>query len=271
MVEFPGVEWKYVSRLYEHGHALVTGRDASRETLDQEDLTNYSTRLRPMSGPRLDVDIDPLHVFHVALRVPDLLDEVGITGLRPPLNEGLQGLLVLVPLLEFLVRRAFLDLGRGGVPAGTLARLGQGLLTRGAFRGVLLPLAALARAAAGRGRRRRRGRCPRDAVVVVDAPHVVPEVPLPGESTSRSGALASLVGAEEGLVAVAVHGVGLALMAEEARGGGKPGVLAGVDLASVGLQVGIHEFAAAPCVVVSWRTMGSVWYSRAQILTHSCT
>jgi len=199
-----------------------------------------------VSRPRLDVDVDPLHVFHMALRVPDLLDEVGVTGLRPALNEGLQGLLVLVPLLEFLVRRAFLDLGwRGGVPAGTLARFGQGLLTSGAFRGVLLPLAALARAASRRGRRRRRGHgCPRDAVVVVDAPHVVPEVPLPGESTSRGGALAPFVGAEEGFITVAVHGVGLTLMAEKACRGGKPGVLAGVDLAAVGLQVRIDKFAA---------------------------
>jgi hypothetical protein len=39
----------------------------------------------------------------MALCVPDLLDEVGIIRLCPTLNKGLESLLVLVPLLEFLV------------------------------------------------------------------------------------------------------------------------------------------------------------------------
>jgi hypothetical protein len=74
---------------------------------------------------------------------------------------------------------------------------------------------------------------------------VVPEVPLPGESGSWGGALASFISAEERLVAVTVHGVGLTLMAEKTGRGGEPGVLAGLNLAPVGLQMRIHKFAVS--------------------------
>jgi len=40
-----------------------------------------------------------------------------------------------------------------------------------------------------------------------------------------------------------MHGVGLALVAEEAGGGGEAGVLAAFDLAAVGLEVGVDELA----------------------------
>jgi hypothetical protein len=73
---------------------------------------------------------------------------------------------------------------------------------------------------------------------------VVSEVPLPGESTSGVGALASFIGAEERLVAVTMHGVGLTLMAKKAGRGRKPGILTRLNFASVGLQMGIHKFAA---------------------------
>jgi hypothetical protein len=73
---------------------------------------------------------------------------------------------------------------------------------------------------------------------------VVSEVPLTGESTSGVGALASFISAEERLVTVTMHGVGLALMAKKACRGGKPCVLTRLDLAAIGLQMGIHEFAA---------------------------
>lgn len=180
--------------------------------INKEDLQAVSTRLLPMSRAGLDVERNPLHVVHVALCVPDLLDEAGIIGLCPPLYKGLEGLLVLVPLLKFLVRRPFLDLRRGGVTAGALARFGLGFLTRGGF---LLPLAAFVRAAASlRGRRRHGRRCTWDTVVIMNTPHVVSEVPLPGKATSGVGAFASLVGAKEGLVTVAMHRVGLTFMAQ---------------------------------------------------------
>jgi hypothetical protein len=54
-------------------------------------------------------------------------------------------------------------------------------------------------------------------MVVVDALHVVPEVPLAGESISGHGTLTSLVDAKERLVTMAMESVSLTLMAEEAR------------------------------------------------------
>lgn len=49
--------------------------------------------------------------------------------------------------------------------------------------------------------------------VVVHALHVVTEVPVAGEAISLDAALAAFVGAEERLVAVAMHGVSFALVA----------------------------------------------------------
>jgi hypothetical protein len=72
---------------------------------------------------------------------------------------------------------------------------------------------------------------------------VVPEVPLAGESVARHGTVAAVVRAQEGLVTVAVHGVGLTLVAKEARRGREPGVLAGLVLAPVGLEVRVDELA----------------------------
>lgn len=42
---------------------------------------------------------------------------------------------------------------------------------------------------------------------------------------------------------MAVHGVSLALVPEEAGSGGEPGILAAVHLAAVGLEVGVHKLA----------------------------
>ena len=77
---------------------------------------------------------------------------------------------------------------------------------------------------------------------------------MTGESASRVRALAPFICAEERLVAVAVHGVGLTLMTKQTRRGGESGVLAGLNLAPVRLEVGIHKFAARGCAVVSGRT-----------------
>lgn len=60
--------------------------------------------------------------------------------------------------------------------------------------------------------------------------------------------------------------MGLALMSEKARGRGEAGVLAGLHLASVGLQVGVDEFARDH----GGQLMGRIARGRGT-LTHSCT
>lgn len=77
---------------------------------------------------------------------------------------------------------------------------------------------------------------------------MVSEIPLPWKSASGDGALAAFIGAEEGLVAVTMHGVGLTLMAEKTSCGGKPGVLTRLNLASIWLEMGVHKFAARGAV-----------------------
>lgn len=84
----------------------------------------FSICLLPMSRAGLDAERDLVHVFHMTLCIPILLDEVGIIGLCPALDERLEGLLVLVPSLKFLGGGPCLDLWRGGITAGALARLG---------------------------------------------------------------------------------------------------------------------------------------------------
>lgn len=81
--------------------------------------------------------------------------------------------------------------------------------------------------------------------VVVDALHVVVQVPSTGESKSGYGSLASLKQAQVGAFSVAVHSMGFALVAEEACVGGETQhvVHAGGMLAPVGLQVGVQVFA----------------------------
>jgi hypothetical protein len=85
---------------------------------------------------------------------------------------------------------------------------------------------------------------------------VILEVPLAGESASSVGALATFIGAEVGLIPMAVHGVGLTLMAEEACGRRKPGIFTRLNLAAVWLEMGIHEFAAGGGVRLAGSTEG---------------
>lgn len=80
-------------------------------------------------------------------------------------------------------------------------------------------------------------------MVVVHTLHVVLEVPLAGEAVSRNTALATFILAQEGLVTMAMETMSLTLVAKQASGGREPGTLAGLGLAAVGLQVGVHEFA----------------------------
>lgn len=180
---------------------------------------------------------------HDGQKVVGILDELRVLhvlGLVEVTNNVLQSLAVGHPLLdEGLGGRLLLDSslhdGRlgGDLAGGWCGSDGGGL-------GRILALAALgallAVADAGRGSR--------NAVVVVNTAHMILQVPLAWESIAGHGTVASFIGAQEGLVAVAVHGMSLTLMAEQAGSGGETGILAGVNLAAVGLQVGVHELAA---------------------------
>lgn len=66
---------------------------------------------------------------------------------------------------------------------------------------------------------------------------MIPEVPVAGKAISLNASIATIIGAEEGFVAVSMHSVGLALMAEETGRGREMEVLASDDLASVWLQM----------------------------------
>jgi hypothetical protein len=92
----------------------------------------------------------------------------------------------------------------------------------------------------------------------MDAPHVVPKVPLAGESVSGLGALASLIGAQVWLLTVAVHGMGLTLVTEQASSRREAGILAALDLAAVGLQVRVNKLAAVAgrLACENWRHLG---------------
>jgi hypothetical protein len=83
--------------------------------------------------------------------------------------------------------------------------------------------------------------------------HVVSEIPVAWKAISGDSSLTSVIGAEEGLVAVSMHGMSFALMAEQASGGRETKLLAGIDLAFVWLQVGVHKF-----IVIALELLGLV-------------
>lgn len=156
-------------------------------------------------------------------------------------DKALESPLVLVPLLNVKVDERLNGLGSLSSSLGRLPRGGL-LLGGGLVLALSLPLAS----PGGRGGSSRSGRrsgLSGGAVVVVDSPHVVPEVPLSGEAMASDGALASLICAKVRLLTVSVHGMGLTLMSEKASSRRKPGVLATLNLAAVGLEVGINKLA----------------------------
>jgi hypothetical protein len=81
----------------------------------------------------------------------------------------------------------------------------------------------------------------------VNTLQVVPEVPVAGESISMRTSLAPFPSAKKWVVAVSMHGVCLAFMAEKAGCRGKTKIFTCVKLAFVWLQVGIYEFAITLC------------------------
>jgi hypothetical protein len=72
---------------------------------------------------------------------------------------------------------------------------------------------------------------------------VVLQVPLSRESVSRQAALAAIILAKEGLLAVAMESVGLALMSKKAGSGRETSTLASLGLATVWLEVRVDKFA----------------------------
>lgn len=205
---------------------------------------SQSTSPRAAVGSVDEAVRDLAHGIQVVLGILDVLEALGVIRLDAALNEGLECPLMLVPLLNLGVDDRLRLLGdRGSFGRSLACRLpGAGLFLAGLLLlGVILPLTAPGRRGGSRGGRR--GRRGHGAVVVVHAPHVVPQVPLPGKAMARDGALAALVGAQIRLLAMSVHGVGLTLMSEKAGGRRKAGVLAALNLAAVRLEVGIHELA----------------------------
>jgi len=186
----------------------------------------------------------------VILGILDEVEALGVLRLEVALDKILQRLLVVIPLVN--VDGGGLELGSlGGVGSRLAGALGRRpprarlLLGSLLLLALALPLASTGRGA-GPGGGGRDGRGSSGAVVVVNSPHVVPQVPLAWEAMSGQGALASLIGAQIRLLTVTVHGVGLTLMPEEAGSRREPGVLAALNLAAIGLQVGINKLAAQP-------------------------
>ena len=60
---------------------------------------------------------------------------------------------------------------------------------------------------------------------------------------SGKRAFASLIGAKVGLLSMSMHGVGLTLMTKKASSRRETGVLAPLNLATVGLEVRVNELA----------------------------
>jgi hypothetical protein len=76
---------------------------------------------------------------------------------------------------------------------------------------------------------------------------------------ARNRAFTALICAPVRLLTVAVHGVGLTLMAEKAGGRREPGVLATLNLAAVRLKVGVHKLAVHGWLVGQLRERGNNW------------
>lgn len=155
------------------------------------------------------------------------------------LEIGLQSLVVLIPLVHHGLF--------SGSHRGSLCRVSGSMLTAaGAVYGVLvLALPALGRLC-GRRVSRRGGSADgieRVSIVIVNAPHMVLQVPLARESISGNGTVTSVICAKVRLVAVTMHRMGFPLMSEEASSRRESSILAGLNLASVRFQVRVNKFA----------------------------
>lgn len=177
------------------------------------------------------------HGGQMVLGVLNVLETLRVVRLDTTLDESLERLLVLIPLLNLGLHDKLRMLGRRCNRlrrrlGGRLARAGL-LLSGLLLLGLILPLPAPGGGGGAGGRRgswRNRG-----TVIIVYTPHVVSQVPLPRKAMTCHGALTALICAEIRLLAVAVHGMSLTLMPEEAGSGRESGVLAALHLAPVGL------------------------------------
>ena len=84
--------------------------------------------------------------------------------------------------------------------------------------------------------------------------HVVTEIPVAWEAISCGTTLASLSYTQVWFGTVPVHSVSFAFVTEEASRGREAGGFACNGLASIGFQVGIHEFAIRCVVSISKRS-----------------
>ena len=97
--------------------------------------------------------------------------------------------------------------------------------------------------------------------------HVITKVPVAREAITGDATLTAFIGTEEGFVAMAMHSVGLTLVTEETGSGGEMEILTGKYLATVWLQMRVHEFASTETMVSDVTGLG--WMYRRH--TRSCT
>ena len=211
------------------------------------------------------------NLLHGVQKAPDLAIVLRSLG-SEPVNQLPEALVLIFPLLHGLV----------SVPVGVRHWHGlDGRLAAAGLRGIGLALPALGRlgrmhsggpgrGSSSGGRGHRGHGLGRDSIVVVDASHVVLQVPLTGESVARQGAVATIVGAEEGLVTMAMHRVGFPLVAEKAGGGRETGIQARVNLAAVGLQMRVDKLAGGgKSIALEGRTESERGKARAGNVSYS--
>jgi hypothetical protein len=83
----------------------------------------------------------------------------------------------------------------------------------------------------------------------VHSSHMVTEIPVAWKAISCHATFAALICTQVGFVAMPVHSMSFTLVTKEAGRGREPGGLASNDFASIGFQVGVHEFAEGEGVV----------------------
>jgi len=71
--------------------------------------------------------------------------------------------------------------------------------------------------------------------VIVNSFHVVSEIPVPWKAISGNSSLTPLIGAKEGLIAMSMHCMSFALMAEQASRMRETKLLTGINLALIWL------------------------------------
>ena len=206
--------------------------------MDASSLTGSIYSVGAAAGSRwvmVDALVDRGHLLQVLLGLLELLARLSVGRLAEVLNSTLEVLIVGLPfhvVLLHAVHRLFGGRVNDGHRLGRLAAAASRSrgLALSSHLGLVLDNSAPLRSRNGTV-----------AMVIVDTPHVILEVPGPRESLTLERSLTSLVSAVVSLMAM--HPMGLALMAEQAGGGGEARISAGLDLAAVGPKVGVDELA----------------------------